>query len=1174
MNLFIVESPNKCAKIKSFLGAGFNVIASMGHIKEIPPKGMNIDIENGFEPVIEVIPKKKDVVVKIKAEASKADSIYLATDPDREGAAIAFGIYNILPQRDQKKCHRVMFNELTKRAIMEGLSNNTPIKDHMSLIQAQKARQVLDRLIGYRASNLCWALQRGTSAGRVQSTALRIICDRQKEINVFISEDFWYIDATLKCTKGLLQARVNTKEKDNRYTDHEDVEKDLPQLRTAEYKVSRIERKEKEVGAYPPFDTTSMQKTCSSLFGWSLTKTMSEAQHLYELGMCFLPGIRVTLHDGQIKKIEDIKESIQTFSLDRESFKKVRVTGQPLKLFHKGFVNEICYGTNQSFTVTSDHLFPVYDSSLGLIVDKQASEIISGKDFIVSGQIERPDRPRNITIVDVLRMSDRHNKKIRMRFKPDFKPLIKLLKGIILEGHAEATYYKYQYNNTIPADIMLRGLSEGLLNVGDIEKNYVSMGFNSGSSKYIKVPFVLSNDFFYFMGLIASDGHLSHESGKFSLLSLLKKNPRKIEIGDYVDIRKEINLIAQSLGLPPSKNLCFCCSPLKVLFEYMGFARGKKSATVDIPALLFNSGKDKLLSFIAGLWDGDGYFTIKKSPTGTVDGLQAGYTSKSQSLLSNLQIVLNQLGVFSYRHTDNRTKIDSLKISSYDVQKLYRLFKGRSKIKCAVYDSIIDQVHRTTALMRIKNPCNKPLSILLENEMALKGIIKNKLHKDTQIDPWNYSRGRGIPPERMRALGKYLQSDKIHSYNRLNYLIVNSNTQKDYEGYVYCLQSSNRYFTFDSNILTHNCTYIRTDSYNIAKEAVDEVRDFIKTSFPQYLPNKENHYSKKSSAAAQEAHEAIRPTHIQDTGASIDGDSKRLYDLIRDRFLACQMSPMVVDTVKYTIKASSGQILTTTGQTIKTPGWYTIYSYASVKDAILPEVCEGEELLLKDIEDSRHSTQPPAKFNEGSLAEKMEEDGIGRPATRAPIIKALQDKEYVAKDGKALIPTELGMKICDFLKPRFDDFFMDLKFTARLEEDLDLIADGKRQYIEVVKPVFDALMKKIAAARASIPKKEKVLAGGKCPVCHEGDVLEKESRFGKFYSCSRYPKCKSILEKDEQGKFRVKVSKSTAEKIGEKCPDCKKGDLLKRTNRAKGTSFIGCSAYPRCRYTRNVEDEK
>ena len=665
MKLIIVESPNKCGKIKGFLGSEYIVTASVGHIREIPKKGLNIDIKNGFEPTYEISPDKKSVVKEIKELAKKADKIYLASDPDREGSAIAFSIYEILDEKSKKKCVRIMFNEITKAAVLRAIGEETTIQSHMPLIQAAKARQVLDRLIGYRVSPAVWRyVAPKTSAGRVQSVALRIICDRQREIEAFKPNDYWFVEALLKNKNGEFWAKVVTKDKDNKYADEKIAKDDLEKIKTASFTVDKLEKTTKENKAYPPFDTTSMQSSASSLFGWSATKTNQNAQSLY-----------------------------------------------------------------------------------------------------VSGKV----------------------------------------------------------------------------------------------------------------------------------------------------------------------------------------------------------------------------------------------------------------------------------------------------------------------------------------------------------------------------------------------------------------------------------SYIRTDSYNISEEAMTEVRKHVKDNLgDKYLPAKANIYIKKSGAASQEAHECIRPSHVEDTGDDIDdSDNKKLYKLIRDRFIACQMNPMVVDVVNCMVKASSKHELVAKGQSIKFDGWFKVYKYAKFDEETLPEMTQGEKLDLKDSKCTKHTTKPPARYNDGSLIKKMEADGVGRPSTRAQIIKNIQDKGYVEKAKEkpgGFVATILGVKICDYLVPAFKDFFMDIKYTSSLEDSLDEIANGKKTYLDVLQSVYDVLQQHLKDSKDNMPeRKEAVKMGAKCPVCKKGDIVEKDGKFGKFYSCDQYPKCKTILNKGEDGEFTAKKP-STAKKTGRKCPECEKkgrdGDLLERKNRVSGSAFLACNKYPTCRYTESVDGEK
>ncbi len=671
MKLFIVESPSKCAKLKKILGADYSLIASAGHIMEIPKKGMNIDFET-FEPKYVVSDSRQDIVNKIKIGASKADEIILATDPDREGEAIAKHIYNLLPKKDQNKCFRASFNEISKAAVTKSLAAKGPINE--DTVNAQKARQVLDRLIGYKISPLLWkSIAPKTSAGRVQSIALKIVVDKEREIEAFKSTDFYHVDASLKCKNGDFTARVVTDDKDNRYLDKKVAKTDTDILKKASYEIDSIERKEELRKASPPFDTASLQTTCSVIFKWPVKKTASLAQELY----------------------------------------------------------------NKGFT-----------------------------------------------------------------------------------------------------------------------------------------------------------------------------------------------------------------------------------------------------------------------------------------------------------------------------------------------------------------------------------------------------------------------------------------------------------------------TYIRTDSYNIADEAMDEVRKMIKKSAGEkYLPSSPNKYAKKSAAAksAQEAHECIRPTDCSDAGGELNGDEKKLYKLIRERFVACQMAPMIVDTVVYKIKTSSGHSLIARGQTIKFDGWSKVYHYSKAKDEILPLAEDKESLNLIDVKMSEHKTQAPARYNEGSLIKKLEAEGVGRPSTYATMVGGIQERGYVEKvPGKkdALQATKLGMSICDYLVEHFNDFIMDIHFTALLEADLDIIEEGNKNFFDVVSATYKIMLEKISGATGT-----PVVNETKCLKCKEGNIVERNGKFGIFYACDQWPSCKCIYVLKEDGVFALKNSekkssdssgdassnsakKSTKENDGA-CPDCEKkklkGVLVKR-NGAHGV-FYGCSSYPKCKCI-FVKDEK
>lgn len=279
--LVIVESPAKVKTIKKFLGANYEVLASNGHVRDMPKSQLGFDAANDYEPKYITIRGKGDILAKLRKEVKKAEKVYLATDPDREGEAISWHLYIAL-KLEEKKVYRITFNEITKNAVKESFKN--PREIDMSLVDAQQARRMLDRMVGYRISPLLWAkIKRGLSAGRVQSVALRIICDREDEINAFIPEEYWTLDAVLKVKgeKKPLIAKYHAKKSDE-ISSKQEMDKILKELEGAEFKVSDIKKGERIKKSPLPFITSTLQQEASKLLNFSTQKTMRLAQQLYE----------------------------------------------------------------------------------------------------------------------------------------------------------------------------------------------------------------------------------------------------------------------------------------------------------------------------------------------------------------------------------------------------------------------------------------------------------------------------------------------------------------------------------------------------------------------------------------------------------------------------------------------------------------------------------------------------------------------------------------------------------------------------------------------------------------------------------------------------------------------------------------------------------------------------
>ncbi len=281
--LVIVESPAKVKTIKKFLGTNYEVAASNGHVRDLPRSTLGIDVEHDFEPKYITIRGKGDILANLRKEVKKAEKVYLATDPDREGEAISWHLLAAL-KLENKKVYRITFNEITKTAVKESLKTAREI--NMDLVDAQQARRCLDRMVGYKISPVLWAkVKRGLSAGRVQSVALRIICDREEEINAFIPEEYWTLDASFAVAgekKPLLAKYYGTTEAKKTISSREELEKIKKILDQAQYEVSSVKNGERIKKAPLPFTTSTLQQEASKVLNFSTQKTMRLAQQLYE----------------------------------------------------------------------------------------------------------------------------------------------------------------------------------------------------------------------------------------------------------------------------------------------------------------------------------------------------------------------------------------------------------------------------------------------------------------------------------------------------------------------------------------------------------------------------------------------------------------------------------------------------------------------------------------------------------------------------------------------------------------------------------------------------------------------------------------------------------------------------------------------------------------------------
>ncbi|HOU51372.1 MAG: type I DNA topoisomerase [Smithella sp.] len=369
-------------------------------------------------------------------------------------------------------------------------------------------------------------------------------------------------------------------------------------------------------------------------------------------------------------------------------------------------------------------------------------------------------------------------------------------------------------------------------------------------------------------------------------------------------------------------------------------------------------------------------------------------------------------------------------------------------------------------------------------------------------------------------------------------------------------------------------TYMRTDSYRIAEEALKEVRDYIKENYSSdYLPHKPHLY--KNAQKAQDAHEAIRPSKMSYNPRDIKGyltpDQFKLYQLIWNRFVASQMNPAILDQTTIDI-AGANCIFRAQGQVMKFPGFTIVYTEGKDEkeeenggDKLLPEISEKEKLKLLNLNTEQKFTQPPPRFSEASLVRELEEKGIGRPSTYATILSTIQDREYVRLEKGKFYPSELGMTVTRLLIKSFPSI-LDLAFTADMENKLDAIENGERKRVETLKnfyELFDAELKKAKTDMENIKTKE-TPTDLICEKCDSPMVI-KWGKNGKFLCCSNYPKCKNTMNftHDENGKVKHVETITT----DVKCNKCGKPMIVKE---GRFGQFLACSGYPECKNTMNA----
>jgi len=505
------------------------------------------------------------------------------------------------------------------------------------------------------------------------------------------------------------------------------------------------------------------------------------------------------------------------------------------------------------------------------------------------------------------------------------------------------------------------------------------------------------------------------------------------------------------------------------------------------------------------------------------------------------------------------------KLSPFLWKKVYKgLSAGR--VQSVAVRLIVDREKEIKAFMPqeywdIKAKLKKQNSKLKNNVEFIANLIEKNGKKIEKLEIKSEENAKDIISELENA--KY-RVDKIdeHDENRFAYPPFTTSTLQQESskrlGYTAKKTMKLAQDLYEDGLIT----YMRTDSVNLASIAINSIRALIDKEFgAKYLPNLQKIYKTKSKGA-QEAHEAIRPSYVDKKPDQISAETeehRKLYDLIWRRAVACQMNPMILATTSVDVIARLNKDNKTqkpddykfraNGSMIKFDGFGKVWPL-KIEEKTLPQLNTNEILDLIDLLKEQHFTQPPARFTEASLIKALEDHGIGRPSTYAPIISTIQDRRYVYIENKAFYPNESAFIVTDLLTNNFPQI-VDLNFTAKMENELDDVAEGKEDWVKMLDNFYKPFIKNLEEKEKTV---EKTITDEKtdkiCPKCKK-ELVIKTGKFGKFLACTGFPNCRYT----EQAKVDT----------GIKCPECKKGDVLERRTR-KGKIFWGCENYPKCKW--------
>lgn len=1085
-------------------------MASVGHIMDLSKEKKDktsrfwngIDLST-WDVNYSVSPGKKDVVSNLKDAAKKCEEIYIATDDDREGEAIAFNILDILPKKGIK-IHRVIFKTITQKDILDGIKNPIPFNDN--LYAAQQARRITDRLVGFKVSPIMWTKGlRKTSAGRVQSAALKFIVDREREIRGFKPEEYWTIKAKTDLKFDASFYGIDSKKyipKTKKKVDEilKDLSKDIT--------VASYVTKQRERSPEPPFITASMQKDAGNKFGWTGKKVMDIAQNLFSSGLityhrCFPGYVRISTSKGLIP-IRDIKigEGVHTINGIKNVTDIVKNKNRDIFKLNTKHGYQIFGSNNEPFMI--------YDCENRVPVWKRLDKLRAGDLIALSGQEGFSEVKNNIF-------------EYTCPFESEMDSNNLLTCNICNKKFKSLSPHIKRYHKLTGKEYV---------------KKFGKTNLHTNSVEKFNIPKIMTPDLAKILGYILSEGCISKNGRNI----LFYNNSREV----LNDFAVSFNKIFGTQYSPMYNSNKFEVNSKRIVcfLSYLGM-NSKLSIEKEIPHIIFKSDLESKTAFIKAFWEGDGSYD--------------SIITNSEKLKNDLKLLLLSIGIPTGCHINREYTGFSIGNSSYKVQL------------SGFY------------IQKFFNLIGEPIS---KHRMEQ----KEKLLERTPN-------------------GQHWSNNKLTTDNVIWDKVIDSSYSHKEDTWDLTVEEQHHYIA--EGFIAHNTDSIRSDPAKII-----DIRDRIeKLHGKQYLSPQTRKYA--SGGNSQDAHESIRPT-FDTVSVSLGTDERKLLELITNRFMSSQMADAIFDQAAVRLE-TTGKDHTyefrANGSVQRFDGFLKVYGAAS-KDNVLPALKNGQKIGVDKYESSQHHTEAPARYTDpGTFTDKMEKEGIGRPATYASTMDTLIDRNYVEREKQKIKATEVGIMVSDYLTHFFKNVTSSA-FTATMETELDEIAEGKRQFKTSMDTFFNQLTLEVDAAKTS--KVQIFKTDIDCSSCNDGTkMIKKISDLGVFLGCDNWPKCGHTVNFDTDGNmvneevdtgyecpicgnilekrkgpygeyYRCKGSacsftgkekdgsvvasgKSASVDLGVPCPKCKKGTLLKRES-AKGP-WVGCSEFKNgCKFTGSIDD--